>query len=253
MNRHSTQFDWHQVFNEIKSRGQFDSDAQLAESLGLSRAQISAWRTGRTTLGTLTRLKLLDALGHDSLRPALSSLYPDKDREDSIRRQANLVERVWSGARSHSEVETFVASESAYDGGPWSGNVLLATLSESDRAKFIQNFTCLPLRSGQIIYDRNIGISDVYFPTTADVSIVLIVDGRAVDIVSVGREGLVGNGLLLDVAIWDACAIVKGAGLAVKMDAKVLREILVHSTTLRRSIFGYMQALWGQLTKTSID
>ena len=72
------QFDWYQLFDELKRRGHFGSDAQLADSLGLTRSQISAWRKNKSDPGTLTKIKILDALGHDTLRSAVLSLFPEK-------------------------------------------------------------------------------------------------------------------------------------------------------------------------------
>ena len=49
------QFDWYDLFDELKRRGRFNSDAQLADSLALTRSQISAWRNSKSYLGTLTK------------------------------------------------------------------------------------------------------------------------------------------------------------------------------------------------------
>ncbi len=85
---------WVAVFEEIKTRGAFVSDAEFASHLGVSRAQISAWRRDKTDLGTLTKLRLLDALGGESLHTAVSSLLMDVDPEGGPSQQAELVARV---------------------------------------------------------------------------------------------------------------------------------------------------------------
>jgi len=88
------QLDWFQFFDELKRRGHFASDAQLADSLGLTRSQISAWRKYKIDLGTLTKINILDAFGHDTLRSALLSLLPEKNRQELIKRQEQLIARV---------------------------------------------------------------------------------------------------------------------------------------------------------------
>src|ERR1700730_1559794 len=88
------QLDWYQLFDELKRRGHFGSDAQLADSLGLTRSQISAWRKNKSDLGTLTKIKILDALGHDTLRSAVLNLLPEKNRQELIKRQEQLIARV---------------------------------------------------------------------------------------------------------------------------------------------------------------
>jgi len=85
---------WVALFDEIKARGGFVSDAEFAAHLGVSRAQISAWRCGKTDLGTITKLRLLDALGGESLHTAVSSLLMDADPEYGALQQADLVARV---------------------------------------------------------------------------------------------------------------------------------------------------------------
>jgi hypothetical protein len=72
------QLDWFQLFDELKRRGHFGSDAQLADSLELTRSQICAWRKNKNDLETLTKFDILDALGHDTLRSAVLSLLPEK-------------------------------------------------------------------------------------------------------------------------------------------------------------------------------
>lgn len=69
--------DWFALFDELKQVGQFSSDARLAEHLGVTRAQISAWRNGKSDLGTIVKLRILNELGRDDLQSALASLLSD--------------------------------------------------------------------------------------------------------------------------------------------------------------------------------
>jgi hypothetical protein len=87
------QLDWFQFFDELKRRGHFASDAQLADSLGLTRSQISAWRKYKIDLGTLTKTKILGALGRDTLRSAILCLLPKKSQE-LIKRHEQRIARV---------------------------------------------------------------------------------------------------------------------------------------------------------------
>jgi transcriptional regulator with XRE-family HTH domain len=88
------QLDWFQLFDELKRRRHFGSDAQLADSLGLTRSRISAWRKNKSDLGTPTKFNILDALGHDTLRLAILSLLPEKNRQELIKLQEQPVARV---------------------------------------------------------------------------------------------------------------------------------------------------------------
>lgn len=93
--------DWSTLFDEVKARGDFVSDSEFAAHLGVSRAQISAWRRGKTDLGTITKLRLLDALGLGSLRAAVSSLLSESDPESGLSQQAELISRVKRSRRKH--------------------------------------------------------------------------------------------------------------------------------------------------------
>jgi transcriptional regulator with XRE-family HTH domain len=86
--------DWVAMFDELKTRGDYVSDAEFAAHLGVSRAQISAWRCGKTNLGTITKLRLLDALGGESLSTAVSSMLSDSDPEFGPSQQKALLARV---------------------------------------------------------------------------------------------------------------------------------------------------------------
>ncbi|MDR5826066.1 helix-turn-helix domain-containing protein [Caballeronia sp. LZ043] len=74
--------DWFELFDELKAVHGFRSDAQVAESLGVTRSQISAWRNGKSELGTVTKLQILHALGRDDLQSALESLLADENRSE---------------------------------------------------------------------------------------------------------------------------------------------------------------------------
>lgn len=91
---------WSALFDELKVAGRFPSDAQLAASLGVSRSQISAWRKGKSDLGTLTKLRILDALGHDDLQSALASLLSETEPVEGSQRHRNLKAKVGSHAGS---------------------------------------------------------------------------------------------------------------------------------------------------------
>jgi transcriptional regulator with XRE-family HTH domain len=62
------------LLQEIKEGFGLDNDAQIAAWLGISRAAISSVRDGRSRLGALQRLKVLDRLGFLRSRRLLESL-----------------------------------------------------------------------------------------------------------------------------------------------------------------------------------
>lgn len=135
----NTMNDWTALFDDVKAKGQFGSDAQLADSLGLTRAQISAWRTGKSDLGTLTKLKLLDVLGHTDLRAAILSLMPEKNREQSIAQHLALAERVARGTMLHQQTEPEAFPD------PVQQNQLLAALPAEERERLTPHLSPVTL------------------------------------------------------------------------------------------------------------
>jgi transcriptional regulator with XRE-family HTH domain len=154
------QFDWYELFDELKRRGRFNSDAQLADSLVLTRSQISAWRNDKSDLGTLTKIKILDALGHDTLRSAVLSLVPEKNREEHIRQQQRLIERV---NRSGGLLDKNLVNDT--DDSLSHLNYLLAALPTDERERIAPHLSPVSMQLGQVVYESGDHLSHVYLPT----------------------------------------------------------------------------------------
>ncbi|WP_206955918.1 helix-turn-helix domain-containing protein [Trinickia acidisoli] len=227
------QLDWHLLYEEVKRRGQFGSDAQLAECLGLTRAQISAWRTGKSELGTLIKLKLLDALGVDSLRSILHSLYPVRDHDDLIRRQAELVERVNLGTHASMIVATSeIDAAPLVDRLPWNDNAVLAALPEAERAYLAPHVGLVMLSPGLIVDDTDA----IYFPTTALLSMVFAVGKLdSMSMARIGREGCAGRRLFLGDDLPPRHVIVQQKGYALRAKGEMFRATLARNHALQRA------------------
>ncbi|WP_175891601.1 Crp/Fnr family transcriptional regulator [Burkholderia cepacia] len=244
-------FDWSELFDEVKRRGCFDSDAQLAEYLGLTRAQISAWRTGKSALGTLVRLKLLDALGYDSLRSVLHALYPVQERDKFANLQARLVERVGKTVRSRARAMRDRVAAHLRDDIPWSANFILAALPDEERAWLAPHLSCVQLPLGRNWLDGFDDGDAVYFPITAVISVALLTEGgRPAEMAVVGRDGLIGRSLWPRVAMVPARMVVQHEGKAVWLATSVVQEALTHGKVLRSLILNYMQRILTQFTDT---
>jgi transcriptional regulator with XRE-family HTH domain len=109
--------DWHALYDEVKLLGDFGSDAQVAESLGLTRAQISAWRTGKSELG------------QDTLRSAVLSLLPHRNRALLEEQHLALVARVSRGRLALLESSADAKVNTPYANG------LLAALPAEDQGR----------------------------------------------------------------------------------------------------------------------
>lgn len=244
------QFDWYELFDELKRRGHFDSDAQLADSLVLTRSQISAWRTGKSDLGTLTKIKILDALGHDTLRSAVLSLLPEKNREEQIRQQDHLIARV--SGRTHAYGRNGAYHESTSD-SPVSRNSLLAALPKEERDRIEPHLSTVTLPLGQVVYESGDHLSHIYLPTTAIISMLYVMEnGASAEIAVVGRDGLLGVALFMGGETMPNRAIVQSAGEAFRLSGQVVKDEFARGGVIQRLFLRYTQALITQMAQTAV-
>ncbi|EEF22936.1 conserved hypothetical protein, partial [Ricinus communis] len=225
--------DWHKIFDEVKMQGRFGSDAQLAEYLGLTRAQISAWRTGKSDLGILVKLKLLDALGHDSLRSVMLSIWPTRDREELIRQHGALLARV--GRVSSAGASQPVSAEPDH-ALPAHSNRLIAALPPHERECLAQYLTPVFLHTGQNLYPDG-APDELYFPITSIVGVAqLMVPGLPPEPLIIGKDGFVGVTIALGGHPIESRMIVQTSGDAFRLPRKAIED-LAQCTHLRQLLF----------------
>jgi len=242
------QHDWFALFDELKLAGNFKSDAQLAESLGLTRAQISAFRMQKSDLGTLTKIKVLDALGYEALRPALVGLLPEKNREQHVHLQERLIERVDSRRRALAE-----ASNSAESDAASRLNFLLAALPPDERQRIEPHLSAVPLELGEVVYESGDQLSHLYLPTTAIISMLYVMEnGASAEIAVVGRDGLLGVALFMGGETMPNRAIVQSAGTALRLSSEIVKQEFARGGAIQRLFLRYTQALITQMAQTAV-
>jgi CRP-like cAMP-binding protein len=242
------QFDWYELFDELKRRGRFNSDAQLADSLVLTRSQISAWRTGKSDLGTLTKIKILDALGHDTLRSAVLSLVPEKNREEHLRQQQRLIARVH---RSGGLTDRGLVYDT--DRSLSHLNYLLAALPLDERERIAPHLSPISMQLGQVVYESGDHLSHVYLPTTAIISMLYVMEnGASAEIAVVGRDGLLGVALFMGGETMPNRAIVQSAGQAFRLSGEIVKQEFARGGAIQRLFLRYTQALITQMAQTAV-
>lgn len=240
--------DWHALYENVKRLGQFGSDAQLAESLGLTRAQISAWRTGKSDLGTLAKLRILDALGQGTLRSAVLSLLPQQNRALLQGQHLALVERVARGRLIlGSEARKDASANAPYANG------LLAALPPDDQARIVPYLSSLTLPLGKVVYEPGDRPTHVYLPATAVISMLQVTgDGNPTEIAVIGRNGLLGIAAFLGGEPIPSRAVVQAAGLTYRLDAEFAKEELARGGQLQKLFLRFSQALITEMAQTAI-
>ena len=77
-------------------------------------------------------------------------------------------------------------------------NLLLAALPDPEWQRWLPQLEPVVMPLGQVLYESGVTLSHVYFPTTAIVSLLYVMEnGASAEIAVVGNEGIVGISLFM--------------------------------------------------------
>jgi CRP-like cAMP-binding protein len=131
-------------------------------------------------------------------------------------------------------------------------NLLLASLSPSDRAALQPHLKPTDLERPKILFEAGDVIKVVYFPTSAVVSLVVgLSTGEMVEAAMVGRDGVIGASSALDSKISLSRAIVQLSGTALTCEAGALKGAALQSTTLLSILIRHEQTLYSQAQQSA--
>lgn len=132
-------------------------------------------------------------------------------------------------------------------------NHLLAVLPPEDRDRLASDLVLVEMPLGKVIYESGDHLDHVYFPTTAIISLLYVMeDGASAEIAIVGNEGVIGIALFMGGETTPSRAIVQSAGHAYRMSARVLKEEFRRAGPLQRLLLRYTQALITQMAQTAV-
>lgn len=137
-----------------------------------------------------------------------------------------------------------------FDSPQMSANQLLMALPLRECQRLIPYLKPVNLVLGQVIYEPQQVIKEVYFPVRAMISLVsMMKDNSTTEIGLVGNEGMVGIPVFLGGNIVTNRAIVQIEGNAMKMDASVLRREFGRGEQLHKKLLLYTQARLTQVSQ----
>jgi CRP-like cAMP-binding protein len=124
-------------------------------------------------------------------------------------------------------------------------NYLLAALPDMTRRDVFPLLSPVSLSAKQILYDLDDQIDFVYFPLTATISLINIMkNGATVEVATVGREGVVGLSVILEVNKAFARTIVQVPGEALEISVQAFRTIVEKVPQLHGLLLRYVQVLF---------
>ncbi len=136
-------------------------------------------------------------------------------------------------------------------------NKLLAALPEDEYAHLSAHLERVQLSPGDTLYESGRPLQYVYFPTTAIVSLLYIMEnGAAAEIAMVGNEGMVGIALVMGADAMPNRAMALCAGTAYRLKSQLLMNQFNRiggrrSGTLQHLLLRYTQALITQMSQNA--
>ena len=130
-------------------------------------------------------------------------------------------------------------------------NQLLAALPDEVWERWRPQMEAVDMELGAVLYEAGDTMTHVYFPTTAIVSLLDVLEnGASAGIALVGNEGLVGIALFMGGESTLCRAVVQNAGAGYRMPAKALKDEF-ELAPVARLLLRYTQALITQISQTA--
>lgn len=135
---------------------------------------------------------------------------------------------------------------------PSTGNWLIDGLPRPDQVRLLAMGEWQVLQIGEILAEPGAQLAHAVFPASGMLSLTDVGNpGRSLVLDLIGKEGMLGANLSLDMTRAPLRATVLGTGTAWRIEARVLAEILKSSSPLSRSLQRYLFYRMGQLGRSA--
>jgi CRP-like cAMP-binding protein len=132
-------------------------------------------------------------------------------------------------------------------------NRLLAALPDGEWQRWRSQLEWVEMPLGQVLYESGGTLSHVYFPITAIVSLLYVMEnGASAEIAVVGNEGIVGISLFMGGQSTPSRAVVQSAGQGFRLKAQVMKEEFDRAGPVLHLLLRYTQALITQMAQTAV-
>jgi CRP-like cAMP-binding protein len=132
-------------------------------------------------------------------------------------------------------------------------NHLLAALPGPEWKRWLPELERVEMPLGQVLYESGSTLRHVYFPTTAIVSLLYVMeDGASAEIAVVGNEGIVGISLFMGGESTPSRAVVQSAGHGFRLQAQKMKDEFNRAGPVLHLLLRYTQALITQMAQTAV-
>jgi len=132
-------------------------------------------------------------------------------------------------------------------------NFLLSSLTKEEFEKVLPKLEPLSFDLGDVLHESGDRMDYVYFPTTAIVSLLYIMEnGATAEIGVVGNDGILGIELFMGGETTTNRAVIQSAGHAFRMKARDMKEEFTRGGGFQKLLLRYTQALIAQISQTAV-
>ncbi len=132
-------------------------------------------------------------------------------------------------------------------------NHLLAALPRKEFARIESDLEPVSFALGDVLYESGDKLTHVYFPTTAIISLLYIMQsGATAEIGIAGNNGLVGIALFMGGETTSNRAVVQSAGAAVRMKGGAVKTAFALGGVFQNVLLRYTQSLMTQISQTAV-
>ena len=129
----------------------------------------------------------------------------------------------------------------------------MAALPPAEWSRWAPMLERVEMPLGQVLYESGIVLHHVYFPITAIVSLLYVMEnGASAEIAVVGNEGIVGVSLFMGGESTPSRAVVQSAGLGCRLKADVMKAEFDRAGPVLHLLLRYTQALITQMAQTAV-
>jgi CRP-like cAMP-binding protein len=132
-------------------------------------------------------------------------------------------------------------------------NHLIASLPDAEWQRWLPDFEQVDLPLGHVLYEAGNTLAHMYFPTTAIVSLLYVLEsGASAEIAVVGNDGLVGIALFMGGGSTPSRAVVQSAGRGYRLKASKMQEEFNRGGVVMHLLLRYTQSLISQMSQTAV-
>jgi CRP-like cAMP-binding protein len=132
-------------------------------------------------------------------------------------------------------------------------NLLLASLPPEEWARWQPQLELVDLPLGKVLHESGAPMSYVYFPTSAIISLLYVLEnGASAEIAVVGFEGVVGISILMGGGSTPSRAVVQSAGKGYRLRSDAMKREFERSGPVMHLMLRFIQALITQMSQTAV-